>query len=143
LTLADRRVYRNKRNDEAPGLKTSLKRVAHKVIRLPAIHGLNIGLIAILLVGVPAVTGISLGALRVSSDHWLGRLVMGGLALGVVVNGMVVIASRNRKERSVCLGWMLLHAAVLGVAWLAHLGWIEFGWLRDLLRRMAGWRQGR
>jgi hypothetical protein len=120
-------------------MKAGLKRSAHKWIRLPAIQAVNVALLAILLVGVPAVTGISLGQVRVSSVKWLERLVMGGLALGVAANAAARWASSHRKERSVFLGWMILHGSLLGTGLLAHFGWIDFGWLKDWLGRMASW----
>ena len=114
-----------------------VKRLTHRLIRMPAIHMANAALLAVLLVGVPAVTGVSLGTLRVSSNAWLERLVLAGLGLGVLANGLLVWGSGFRKERGVCMGWMGLHLTILGVALMAHFGWIEFGWLKDWLKRLA------
>ncbi len=114
-----------------------MKRFVHRVIRLPAIHVANAALISTLLVGVPVVTGISLGALRVSSNTWLERLLIGGLGLGILANGLLGWSSRYRKERAACFGWIYLYAAILTVAVLAHLGWIHFDWLKNGLGRLS------
>jgi hypothetical protein len=37
---------------------------------------------------------------------------------------------------------MFLHVTILVVALMAHFGWIEFGWLRDWLKRLASWGKG-
>ncbi|MCL4181005.1 MAG: hypothetical protein KJ072_25080 [Verrucomicrobia bacterium] len=120
-------------------LKGGRKHWTHALIRRPAIRALNVALLAVLLVGVPAVTGVSLGVFRISSPDWLGRLLLGGLALGVLANGLLGWGTRHRQERAILLGWMFLHAALLLVVLLAHFGWIEFGWLREWLDRAAKW----
>jgi hypothetical protein len=116
-----------------------MKQVAEKVVRVTPIHVLNTALIAILMIGVPAVTGIDLGSLRLSSDTWLERLVVGGLALGVTGNAFAGGLLKRRRQRRACWAWMLVHAAVLLVAILAQQGWIHFDWLREFLDQLGRW----
>ena len=99
----------------------------------------NTALIAILMIGVPAVTGIDLGSLRLSSDTWLERLVIGGLALGVTGNAIGGRFLKRRRQQRACWAWMWVHAAVLLVAILAQQGWIHFDWLREFLDELGRW----
>lgn len=90
------------------------------------------------MIGVPAITGVSLGSLRLSSDSWLQRLMVGGLGLGVALNGLVAWNTRPRRQRRACRGWMVLHATILAVAVAAYLDWIDFEWLRHTLQGIRG-----
>ena len=110
-----------------------MKRIAEKVVRVSAIHAVNAALLAVLLIGIPAVTGIDLGSLRLSSDHWLERLTIAGLIVGMTANGLTGFLVRQRRRRAVCWGWTFLYAALLIVAVLSREGYIHFDWLRDFL----------
>jgi len=112
-----------------------MKHLVDRVTPVSAIHALNAGLIVVLMIGVPAVTGIELGSLRISSNRWLQRLLLAGLGLGVGLNLAMGWWCRPRRQRAAYRGWTLLHAAMLTVAMLTYSGRIHFDWLRDFLNQ--------
>lgn len=114
-----------------------MKHLLDKATPVWAIHALNAALIAVLLVGVPSITGVRLlGSLRLSSDYWLQRLLLAGLGLGVLLNLLMGWWCRPRRQRTAYRGWTLLHAGLLAVAVLTYSGRIHFDWLDDSLRQL-------
>jgi hypothetical protein len=107
------------------------------------IQALNVALLATLLVGMPVVTGVRFGELRLSSAVWLERLVLGGLALGVSANVAARWISGNRKERGILFGWAIVHGSLLAVGFMAFVGWIDFVWLKQWLMGIRSWMGGR
>lgn len=108
-----------------------------KVISVTAIHIANAALLAVLMVGIPTVTGIDLGALRLSSDTWWERLTIGGLVVGLAMNGLAALWLGRQRQRLVCWGWSLLHTVLLTCAVLAFTGQIHFKWLRTALEFLS------
>lgn len=113
-----------------------MKQHLDKATPVFAIHAINTAWIALLMIGVPSITGIDLGSLRISSNHWLQRLIVAGLGSGLVLNLAMSWRCRPIRQRRSYRGWMLVHAAILTVALLSYSGQIHFDWLRDLLQRV-------
>jgi hypothetical protein len=111
-----------------------MKHLVDKATPVFAIHALNAALLVILMIGVPAVTGFTLGSLRISSYPWLQRLLLAGLGVGVAGNLLMGWWCRPRRQRKAYRGWALLHAAILAMAILTYSGWMDFDWLRELLQ---------
>jgi hypothetical protein len=114
-----------------------MKTTVDKATPVFAIHTLNAVLIGILMVGVPAITGVEFGGLRISSTQWIQRLLVGGLGLGLAANFLMGWGCRPRPQRAAYRGWMLLHAGFLVVAMLTFSGLIHFKWLRVFLQELG------
>jgi cell division protein FtsW (lipid II flippase) len=98
------------------------------------VHLINAGMLIVLFIGFPAITGRNLGSWRISSHSLLHQLTAGGLWLGIGVNIVLAWAVfRTRKERRLCLAWAILLGLLLFVLMGQAAGWIHFGWLRDWL----------
>jgi hypothetical protein len=107
-----------------------MKEMIERPAPIWAIHGMNLLLLAILLLGAPALTGFDLGPVVLWSSTWLERLVIAGLVVGAVANLMVSSGFEQRRHRLACLGWAGLHLAILGVGLMLHWGWIDVGWFK-------------
>lgn len=99
------------------------------------IHAVNGSLLVILLIGVPAVVSARFGRLRLSSGPQLERLMLGGLGLAVAGNlGGALLLRKDRKGRRACFAWALLFGLALAAEYSYARGYIDFGWLKSLLR---------
>jgi hypothetical protein len=103
-------------------------------MRRHVIHLINAGLLIVVFIGFPAITGRNLGSLRLSDHGILYQLTVGGLVVGIVLNGVLAwIAVRKRKERWLCVGWSLLLGLFLFVVMGQAAGWLHFRWLKEWL----------
>jgi CDP-diglyceride synthetase len=98
------------------------------------VHVINAGLMILIFIGFPAITGWSFGSLRFSDQSIQEQLTVTGLAIGVGLNVLFSwFLARGRSERRACVGWALLFGVLLLVV-LGHVGgWLHFDWLKRLL----------
>jgi hypothetical protein len=98
------------------------------------VHVSNVCVLAVILIGLPAVTGRTFIGLRVSDAALSQRLRLWGLGLATVANAAAALALfRTGKEQKACRVWALLFGALLGVASLHAAGLVSFHWLKVLL----------
>jgi len=117
------------------GRQNSLKKT-QSAVSLGTLRLANVLWLAVVLIGVPAITSVDLGALRLGSDHWSDQLLFAGLGLGVAANGLLdLFVLRSRPERRCCRGWLVVFGILLAVALLEAFGVIDFQWLKEGLNR--------
>jgi Co/Zn/Cd efflux system component len=94
----------------------------------------NVFVLVVIVIGVPAITSLRFGSVRLLSDARLQMLTLGGFGLAVAVNLIGAIAfSKDRKGRNTCWTWALLFALMLAAEYAYIRGYLQFGWLKDLL----------
>ena len=98
------------------------------------IHAVNSALLVIILIGVPAVTSARFGRVRLSSDPQLQGLTLGGLVLVAAGNLAVMLLGKERNGRRACAAWVLLFGLILAAEFSYARGYIDFDWLKKLLR---------
>jgi hypothetical protein len=109
-------------------------------MRCSFVHLVNAGLLIVVFIGFPAITGRNFASIRFSDPALAYELTVGGLVLGVVLNlALVVWLARTRKERGLCLGWTALFGLFLAVVVGQAQGHVDFGWLQRWLRGARGW----
>ncbi len=92
-------------------------------------------MLALLLIGVPAVAGRRLGNWEVLSVPASRLLTFWGLALAAAGNGVAaLILVKGRKDRKLCWEWAAVFAALFGVECAFVRGWVNFHWLQRALR---------
>jgi uncharacterized membrane protein YfcA len=108
-------------------------------MRRNLIHLINAGLLIMVFIVFPAISGRNLGSLRISDHSVLFQLTVGGLCLAIALNVVLAwTAVRTRKERALCFGWAGLFGLLLGVVFGQASGWLHFGWLKEWLLRARG-----
>jgi hypothetical protein len=86
------------------------------------------------LIGVPAVTSLTIGAVQLSSVPIARQLTLWGLAGAAAFNlAAAVWLLRGAKERKLCRNWTLIHLLFFIVEYLYFAGHIHFDWLKELL----------
>jgi len=96
------------------------------------IKSANCGLLVIILIGIPAVTGARFGHLAVSSATTAQVLILWGLALAVTGNSFAALSfSKTRKLRLLCLEWALIFGSLLGIEIALVHGYLNFNWLKQ------------
>ena len=98
------------------------------------IQCVNCVLLAIIIFGIPAVTGAQFGGWQISAVPQARRLMLWGLALAAA--GNVVAALRlikSRKERKLCWEWTVVFIGLLFVQYACLRGYFNFNWLKQTL----------
>ena len=98
------------------------------------IQCVNCVLLAIIIFGIPAVTGAQFGGWQISAVPQARRLMLWGLALAAA--GNVVAALRlikSRKERKLCWEWMVVFIGLLFVQYACLRVYFNFNWLKQTL----------
>lgn len=114
-------------------MKPSGRKLRQSTQRL-IVHLANSALLVIVLVGIPAVTSLRLGSIRLLSDPKLQMLTLCGLALAGAANLVGAwLLKRDRKTRRACGAWALLFGIILAAEFLYVRGFIRFGWLKEFL----------
>ena len=99
------------------------------------IHTANGALVIIILIGIPAVTSARFGSVRLSSDPQLQMLTMDGLGLVAAGNlAGAFLLRKDRKGRRACAAWALLFGLTLAAEFSYARGYLDFTWLKRLLR---------
>jgi len=98
------------------------------------VHLANLFLLVLIVIGVPAITSLRFGSIRLSSDPKLQMLTLAGLALAAAINlAGALFASVDKKGRRACWTWALLFGLILAVEYGYFRGYVRFGWLKDIL----------
>jgi hypothetical protein len=94
----------------------------------------NGALLALLLIGVPAVAGLRLWNWEISSVPVAQTLMFWGLTLAAAGNGFAaLIVIKGRKDRKLCWDWTAVFVVLLGVECAFVRGWFNFEWLQRAL----------
>ncbi|HKS38316.1 MAG TPA: hypothetical protein VJW76_14065 [Verrucomicrobiae bacterium] len=114
-------------------MKSSGKKVRQSTQRW-LVHVANSALLVIVLIGIPAITSLRLGSIRLLSDPKLQMLTLGGLGLiGVANFAGALLVKKDKKTRHACRAWALLFGIILAAEFLYVHGFIHFRWLKKLL----------
>lgn len=114
-------------------MKAAARKVRQGSQRL-LVHLLNSVLVVIVMIGIPAVTSLRLGGIRLNSNPKLQMLTLGGLALASAANLAGALLLRgDKKTRRACGAWALLFGIILAAEFLYVRGFIRFGWLKEIL----------
>src|ERR1035437_8830957 len=98
------------------------------------IQCVNVALLAIIFLGIPAVTGAQLGDWRSSLALQARRLMLWGMALAVAGNAVAVLGLiKGRKERKLCWEWTAVFVGLLFVQYAYLRGYFNFNWLKQTL----------
>ncbi len=91
------------------------------------IQSANFALLALLLIGVPAVAHAQMGDWQISPASTLHKLMFGGLLLAVVGNGVAAgFLIKSRKERILCWEWAVVFGGLLAVQFAFTHGYFNF-----------------
>ena len=95
----------------------------------------NLFLLVVIVIGIPAISSLRFGSVRLSSDPKLQILTLGGLGLAAASNliGALVLVG-DKKARGACRAWALLFGLILAAEYSYIHGYIGFGWLKEFLR---------
>jgi hypothetical protein len=114
-------------------MKLPRKKTRQSMQRL-AVHLANSALLVIVLIGIPAITSLRFGSIRLLSDPKLQKLTLGGLGLAGAANlAGALLLKRDKKTRHACRTWALLFGIILAAEFLYVRSFIRFGWLKKLL----------
>jgi hypothetical protein len=105
--------------------------------RRSAIHLVNLGVLVIITIGLPAVASLRFGGLTLSSVDTRHQLVFWGAMASALANGFVArTLARTAREKRQCRDWAALYLALAGAEWLYHHGYLRFGWLKAWLLQL-------
>jgi hypothetical protein len=114
-------------------MKPSGRKVRQGTQRL-IIHLGNSVLLVIILIGIPAITSLRLGSIRLLSDPKLQMLTMVGLGLAGTANLVgALLLKKDKKTRQACRTWAILFGMILAAEYLYIRGFIGFRWLKKFL----------
>ena len=95
----------------------------------------NFALLALLLIGVPAVAHAQMGDWQITPAATLHRLIFGGLLIALVGNGAAAaFLIKSRKERILCWEWAAVFGGLLAVQFAFTHGYFNFAWLKQALQ---------
>jgi hypothetical protein len=98
------------------------------------IQCLNVALLVLIFIGLPAATRAQLGHWWVSAGESSSRLMFWGLALAVAGNTVAALGLvKSRKERKLCGQWAAIFAVLFLVQFAFNRGCINFEWLKQSL----------
>jgi hypothetical protein len=102
-----------------------------------SITAANCGLLALVLIAVPAVASERFWHWQVSSISATQTLMLSGLGFAVASNASAALfLVKGRKERRLCWWWAAVFGALLLAYWaLAH-GYYNLNWLQRAMQRL-------
>jgi hypothetical protein len=112
-------------------------------MRRPLIQMINVGVLILVFIMFPAITGRNLGSLRLSDHSILFQLTVGGLCVGILFNAVLSwTVAGSRKDRALCWGWAGLLGVFLFLVVGHAAGWLHFRWLKEWLLWARGLAMG-
>ena len=94
----------------------------------------NCGLLALLLIGLPAATRAHLGNVQFSSATTVRLVIFWGLILAASANvALSFMPFIGRKQRFLCWEWVLVFGGLVGVQYAFTHGHLNFVWLKQSL----------
>ena len=94
----------------------------------------NCVLLAIIFLGIPAVTGAQFGGWQITAIPQARRVIFWGLGLAVAGNaGAALGPVKSRKERKLCWEWMAVFIGLLLIQYAYLRGHFNFNWLKQTL----------
>jgi hypothetical protein len=98
------------------------------------IQCVNCVLLAIVFLGIPAVTGEQFWKWRISSVPLAHQLMLWGLTLAATGNAMAALMLiKSRKERKLCWEWTGVFIGLLLVQYAYIRGYFNFNWFKNTL----------
>ena len=100
------------------------------------VNSVNVALLVIILVGIPAITHAQFGHWQISDAPTMERLLFGGLVIGVVLNVLgATIFIPGPKSKALCAEWAFIYGGLLFLEYAYVVrGWINFNWLKTSLQ---------
>jgi hypothetical protein len=99
-----------------------------------SIQCLNVALLAMVFIGIPAATRAQWGSWQISSASQSQWLMLWGLALAAAGNAVAALGLiKSRKERKLCWEWAVVFVGLLLVQYAFHRGDFNFDWLKRSL----------
>ena len=95
---------------------------------------INCALLIVILIGVPAITGVRFGSLQISSAPRTQMLILWGMSLAAAVNTLGAFGALGHfGDRRLCRDWAITFVGLLGVEYAFFHGYLSFGWLKQSL----------
>jgi len=92
-------------------------------------------LLAIIFIGIPAITRAQLGSWQISSAPQAQLLMSWGLGIAAAVNALAAMfLIKGGKERKLCWEWVAAFGCLLGVQYAYLKGYFNFDWLKQALQ---------
>jgi hypothetical protein len=99
------------------------------------IPGLNVALLVLIFIGLPAATRAQWGRWQISSGLQSQWVMFWGLALATAGNALAALGLfKSRRERKLCAEWAAVFAGLLLVQYAFNRGYIHFEWLKQSLQ---------
>ena len=95
----------------------------------------NVGLLVLLVIGLPAATRAQVGNLQISSAA-TGRLLMFfSLGIAAAINLLAALfLLKVRKQKILCWEWAAVFSGLLLAFFAYTRGWLKFAWLTHALQ---------
>lgn len=95
---------------------------------------INWGVLAVIVIGFPAISSLRIGNLQLTSTPVFQLLTLWGFVLAAGANLVTgFFLARRRKLRRVCYTWAFVHGGFLVFEYLVFEGVIDFEWLKQSL----------
>ena len=94
----------------------------------------NCAWLALLLVGIPAVTQAQFGDWQISSGSDARLLMFGGLTIAAVTNAVIALTfAKSRKQKILWWEWAAVFGALIFAEYAFARGYFNFDWLKKIL----------
>ena len=98
------------------------------------IHCLNVGLLVLVFIGIPAATRAQWDGWQISSGPQSQRIMLCGLALAAAANLLGALGlTKSRKERRLGWEWTAVFAGLWLITYAFYRGYFNFEWLKHTL----------
>ncbi len=103
-------------------------------MRQMLIKGANCALLIIALIGIPAITSVGFGRLRIASAPTQRMLILWTLSLAAALNLLAAMGGiGDARGRRLCRDWAVAFLGLLGVEYAYFHGYMDFHWLKQAL----------
>lgn len=95
---------------------------------------INWSLLVIVLIGIPAISSVRVGSLRLTDLSVSQLMTLWGLGVAAGVNGVASIwLAKGAKVRRAFRAWVFIHVVLFAFCWLVFAGHVHFDWLKEFL----------